>query len=183
MRYHAKLPISMPSLCAPEKIDEVKEYTKLQRFARKTTGHKVAFRSLHFADAQQYLQYLPECLLAQEVPAVFILEAPAVEGEAPVIPPHIDYRRLCGLNIYLEASGEITQFYTWDAKTKTNTVVEQFVAQPGDCWLLDTSVPHGVLLIKNKARRMLTFSFSQLTFGEVLAHVEQHTNGAQSTAC
>ena len=47
MRYHAKLPISMPSLCAPEKIDEVKEYTKLQRFARKPTGHKVAFRSLH----------------------------------------------------------------------------------------------------------------------------------------
>lgn len=183
MKYHAKLPISIPSLSAPDDIDEVKEYTKLQKYARKTTGHKVAFRSLHFADTQQYLQYLPPTLLAQEVPAVFVLEAPAVEGEAPVIPPHIDYRRLCGLNIYLEASGEITQFYKWDPKTKTNTVVEQFVAHPGDCWLLDTSVPHGVLLKKNTARRMLTFSFSQLSFDEVLAHVAQHAKDAQSAIC
>jgi len=183
MKYHAKLPISMPPLPAPDKVDEVKEYTKLQRYARKTTGHKVAFRSLHFADARQYLQHLPPCLLEQEVPDVFILEAPAVEGDAPVIPPHVDYRRLCGLNVYLEASGEITQFYSWDAKTKMSTVVEQFVAQPGDCWLLDTSVPHGVLLIKNKTRRMLTFSFSQLTFGEVLAYVEQHAKNADSVVC
>jgi hypothetical protein len=117
------------------------------------------------------------------VPAVFILEAPAVEGDSPVIPPHVDYRRLCGLNVYLEASGEITQFYKWDTSTKMSTVVEQFVAHPGDCWLLNTSVPHGVLLVKNKARRMLTFSFSKLTFEEVLSYVEQHVKNERSTTC
>ncbi len=180
MKHHAKVAIKIPSLALPAAVEQVKEYTKLQKYARKTEGHKVAFRSLHFGDVQQYLQYLPPALLEKETPAVFVLEAPAVDGEAPCIPPHVDYRRLCGLNIYLEASGEVTQFYDWDAETKENTVVEEFVAQPGDCWLLDVSVPHGVLLIKNKARRMLTFSFSQLTFGEVLAYVEQ---SAEDTRC
>ncbi len=178
MKYHAKVSISLPDLSLPEGVDQVKEYTKLQKYARKTEGHKVAFRSLHFDDVEQYLQYLPSALLEKETPAVFVLEAPAAGGEAPCIPPHIDYRRLCGLNVYLEASGEVTQFYDWNAETKDNTVVEEFVAKPGDCYLLDVSVPHGVLLVKGKARRMLTFSFSHLNFDEVLSYVEQHVERA-----
>jgi len=178
MNHHAKLPIILPSLASPDKIDDVRHYTKLQKYAKKTEGHKVAFQSLHFSNAEQYLQYLPPCLLAQEVPAVFILEAPAVDMDAPVIPPHIDYRRMCGLNVYLESSGEVTQFYKWDSETKINTVIEEFVAQTGDCWLLDTSIPHGVLLVKGKTRKMLTFSFSKLNFGGVLSYVKQHAKHA-----
>jgi len=148
-------------------ITETKEYTRLQKYAKNTVGNKVALKSLHFEAPEVLIQQLPQHLVLAERPNVFLLEAPATEQSASVVPPHIDYRRSCGVNVYLEAGGEVTQFYEWDSATGETTVVEEFEAKRGECWLLNTSVPHGVLLVKGKSRKILTFSFSSLTYDQV----------------
>jgi hypothetical protein len=70
--------------------------------------------------------------------------------------------------VYLEANGEVTNFYTWDQETKTATFDEHFCSDVGEAWLMNTTVPHEVKMITMKRRRALTFSFTKAKYEEVL---------------
>jgi hypothetical protein len=71
------------------------------------------------------------------------------------VPPHLDTPK-CKINYYIEVNNEVTFFYKWkDESFVDNTVfkvfpkehldiVDSFVAQQGDCYFLNTHVPHSV---------------------------------------
>jgi hypothetical protein len=80
----------------------------------------------------------------------------------------VDLNKTCGINIYLDTNGEVTKFYHWNKEERISEYEEEFCAQPGDVWLMDTSVPHSVDLVPGKARSMLTFSFTKTKYSEVL---------------
>jgi len=120
----------------------------------------------------QLLAQLPKAVLAVEVPHVFILQMEPSEAQTPVLGAHVDFNRSCGINIYLDANGETTHYYSWDEDSKALQEEERFVAEAGDCWIMDTSVPHSVSLVPNKARRMLTFSFVKSSYEQVLAAMQ-----------
>jgi hypothetical protein len=115
----------------------------------------------------ELIKQIPPSVLEIEVPQVFILQMEASDAQRPVLGAHVDFNRSCGINVYLEASGEITHYYHWNGETKTLEEEERFVAKTGDCWLMDTSVPHSVSLVPGKQRKMLTFSFVSATYDQI----------------
>lgn len=115
----------------------------------------------------QFIAQLPQSVRDIEVPQVFILQMDACDAQRPVLGAHVDFNRSCGINIYLEASGETTHYYQWDGEAKALHEEECFVAEAGDCWLMDTSVPHAVSLVPGKQRKMLTFSFVRATYDQI----------------
>lgn len=81
--------------------------------------------------------------------------------EIRLLAPHIHLEEKCVINFYLHTNGEVTSF--WEGKIEryddlstdngngylnvnpTNlTLIETFVAKPGECWILDTCQPHSV---------------------------------------
>jgi hypothetical protein len=119
------------------------------------------------------LEQLPKAVLDVEVPHVFIIQMDGADAELPTLAAHVDPNRSCGINIYLQANGERTQYYDWDSKSKTLTETEHFVAKQGECWLMNTQVPHSVSLIKNKQRSMLTFSFVNTEYSVIKEALER----------
>lgn len=110
---------------------------------------------------------LPIGVLRIEVPQVFILQMDPSDHKNPVLGAHVDFNRSCGINVYLDANGEITHYYKWDKEKKKLEEEERFVAKQGDCWLMDTSIPHSVSLVTGKKRSMLTFSFVHAKYEQI----------------
>jgi hypothetical protein len=146
-------------------------YDKRQKYNRRIdegfTLVPVNQYRLSAAVIERLLSQLPQSVLEIEVPQVFVLEMDAPKTLKPVLAPHVDFSRSCGINIYLEASGEVTHYYRWDGVDSTLKEEESFVAGVGDCWLIDTSVPHSVSLVPGKKRKILTFSFVKATYTQI----------------
>lgn len=156
-------------------ITHHKKYGKQQRYGKSIPWDGAAQAALGWgsetktiSDSERFSEQLPNNLLSLERPFVFILELPAVDVPNPILPAHIDYNKTCGINVYLETNGEVTKFYHWNKETKQAEYVEEFCAATGEVWLIDTSVPHSVILTPRKTRTMLTFSFVKLKYNEVL---------------
>ena len=116
--------------------------------------------------AKRFSELIPSI---SEIQAVMFLRIPAPDADDGMLPPHVDYGRMCAVNVYLKCSGETTQFYTWDTNTRNVVPSSHFVAEPMSCWLLDTSIPHAVRMKKGCERFLLTFSFSETSFNAVKA--------------
>lgn len=146
-------------------------YSKRQKYNRdideRYTLIPTATYSLPDAVVAQLVEQLPQAVRDVEVPKVFILQMEASDAQRPVLGAHVDFNRSCGINVYLEANGEITHYHTWNNETQTLAEDEQFVAEAGDCWLMDTTVPHSVSLVPGKQRRMLTFSFVSARYEQI----------------
>jgi len=100
------------------------------------------------------------------------------------IPPHTDSGIKSTINFYIETGNCLTQFYklTTD-KPKTKQVQNQsdgmiyneddlarttsFVAEPGEAWLLDVTVPHSVKPGGNFKERLAIAMSSTLCYDEV----------------
>lgn len=173
MNHAARLPLVFDtSSIKEERLVPHHRFTKVQRYGRNAAGTHVAYTQTYtLPNAYEFLIMLPHAVLALETPHVFLLEIPATEGDDPVLTPHIDINKTCGINVYLEAHGETTMFYKWDKKTKTSEFKEEFCAEAGECWLMDTTVPHAVRMVPNTRRRMLTFSFTKAKYEQVLGAV------------
>jgi hypothetical protein len=117
--------------------------------------------------ADQVIDMTPANLKVLETPQALLLRMSAVDALKPVLPAHVDYNRTCGINFYLEADGETTHYYDWDQSSKALTETASFVTSKGDCWLMDTSVPHSVTLKPNQQYLILTLSFTRASFSEV----------------
>lgn len=151
-----------------DKIKPHHKYGKLQKFARNLPGKNYGSETSSLENAKDFILQLPEQLLKVEIPSVFLLELPAVDVDDAVLPAHVDLNRVCGINVYLETNGETTTFYTWNPENRTSVYLEEFCAETGDCWLMDTTVPHAVNRVRNKRRRILTYSFVKTPYKKVL---------------
>lgn len=125
--------------------------------------------SLPEAFASQAIAVTPAAIKGLEIPQVFLIRMAATDALKPVLPAHVDYHRTCGINFYLEAGGEITHYYDWDQASRTLQETASFEASQGDCWLIDTSIPHSVSLKPNQQRLILTLSFTKASFAQVSA--------------
>lgn len=152
------------SVVAPHHV-----YTKMQRYGREFECTPAPLTTWSVSNPEAFTSQLPKELLDIEVPQVFLLSIPAVDADDGYFPPHVDYNKSCGINVYLQANGEKTKFYEW--KNKKVEFIEEFNAGSGECWLMNTSQPHSVALVKNKERSMLTFSFIKTPYNEVLKYV------------
>lgn len=155
-------------------ITPLRDYGKLQRYGKGMPGgldmvkDGWAARNNGLSNADAFIDQLPANLLRLERPYVIILELPASGVTNPVLPAHRDYNKTCGINVYLEASGEVTTFYNWNRESRECEYVEEFCAAPGEIWVMNTDVPHSVALVPNTPRSMLSFCFTKTTYSEVL---------------
>jgi hypothetical protein len=176
VKYAAKLdyPLDMSPLAAST-IAPLRDYVKMQRYSKNLPGDYAAQQAAGWVaknksidNADAFIDQLPNKLLSIERPYVILLELPASDAANPVMPAHRDYNKTCGINVYLEANGEVTKFYNWDRDKQQSEYVEEFCAAPGEVWVMDTDTPHSVTLTPNKARRMLSFCFIKMKYTEVL---------------
>ena len=168
--YHIDMSHLMASTIAP-----LRDYDKLQRYGKNLPGDHLAQRAQGWTaknksidNADRFIEQLPSRLLELERPYVILLELPASDVADPVLPAHRDYNKTCGINVYLEANGELTKFYHWDRETHESVYEEEFCSATGEVWIMNTDVPHSVKLVQNKARRMLSFCFTKPKYAEVL---------------
>jgi len=156
-------------------ITPLRDYGKVQRYGKSLPGDYDkqvrdgwAAKNKKLSNSDVFIDQLPSKLLARERPYVIILELPPTRAENPVLPAHRDYNKTCGINIYLETNGEVTKFYNWNRDTRACDFIEEFCAASGETWIMNTDVPHSVILVPNKARRMLSLCFTKLSYDEVL---------------
>lgn len=119
--------------------------------------------------ASQAIAVASAAIRGLEIPQAFLIRMAATDALKPVLPAHVDYNRTCGINFYLEAGGETTHYYDWDQTSCTLQETASFQASQGDCWLIDTSIPHSVTLKPNQQRLILTLSFTKASFAQVSA--------------
>lgn len=171
MKHATKLPIKIDlSSFREELLAPHQKYHRVQRYARGLTGTSIPYtETLMVLNEADFVSQLPEALVAIEWPSVFLLELPALAADDPVLPAHVDINKTCGINVYMNTHGEVTKFYQWSKDSRQSEYVEEFCADRGDVWLMDTSVPHSVDMVPNKSRRMLTFSFTKAKYAEVLS--------------
>lgn len=112
---------------------------------------------------------LPPSLMKRERPSVHLMAMPKPCPESRSLPPHVDRGRRCAINVYLACGGEVTEFYDADEKACTLSLVDSFIAKPGEAWLLDVSKPHAVMMREAKERLGLTISFRRVKFAEMAA--------------
>ena len=172
MKHCTRLPMSFDaSLLDDVELRFHRTYIKPQKYNRgldeKFTSVPTETFSLPENLTRHYIRSLPKAVLDIEVPHVFVLTMKACNADLPLLPAHVDFNRSCGINFYIEASGETTHYYDWNAEEKSLTEVERFVAEQGDSWLMDTSVPHSVTLVPHQARKMLTFSFVKAKYSSI----------------
>jgi hypothetical protein len=124
-------------------------------------------------DALCLYKVLPKKLLELERPIAALMTMDVPDVLNPMLSPHVDIRRKCGLNVYLECAEDSTEFYSWDCDSHELHKIAEFVAAVGDCWLMDTTVPHAVKLAPRSRRVLLTFSFMQTPYAVVKSLLEK----------
>jgi len=119
-------------------------------------------------DETEVLKCLPPSLLEIELPEVWVFNGKPNTDNAPMLAPHRDLVRLCGINAYFQTHGERTIFYQY----KHEDLVEEssFVAEDGDCYILNVDVPHAVALTPLHTRKLMSISFITTPYHEVIKH-------------
>jgi hypothetical protein len=170
MKHATKLPISIDLFpLVEELLAPHQKYYRVQKYARNLDGTSIPYtETLRVLNEAEFVAQLPEALVALEWPSVFVLELPALDAQDPVLPAHVDINKTCGINVYIDANGEVTKFYNWNQEKRQSEYVEEFCANAGEIWAMDTDVPHSVTLVPNKARRMLSFCFTKTKYNEVV---------------
>lgn len=91
------------------------------------------------------------------------------------------------LNWYVCAGGGITRFYTEnsvgsieepelytvEADIRTPTPCSSFIANDNECFLLDTSCLHDVILLSETRRTFISWGFRDLAFDDVLCYFDK----------
>lgn len=111
------------------------------------------------------------------------------------IPPHTDSNIMATINFYIKTSNCLTQFYSLNTDTPKTTQVENqtnghlfsihdlniednFVAKPGEIWLLDVSKPHSVHPTENSTidRVALCLQSRKFNFDEIVTMLQTTGN-------
>lgn len=111
------------------------------------------------------------------------------------IPPHTDSNIFATINFYIKTDNCLTQFYSLNTDTPKTTQVENqtnghlfsihdlniednFVAKPGEIWLLDVSKPHSVHPTENSTidRVALCLQSRKFNFDEIVTMLQTTGN-------
>ena len=176
MKHAAKLDYAIDTSCLAEAtITPYRSFARLQRYIQGIPADYEALaesgfsaRNKSISNEEHFIEQLPSKLVNLERPYILYLEIPAYDGPSPVLPAHRDFGKKCSINIYLETNQETTVFYKWNREQQISEYEEEFCAVNGDIWLMNTDVPHSVLLKQNKARHLITICFAKLKYNEVL---------------
>jgi hypothetical protein len=119
---------------------------------------------------ENILKQLPKGLLDKETPDIFFAKFTKSQ-HCDILLPHTDIGRRCGINIYLESSdNQITTFYNSNHETEQLEILETFVAQSGESWVLDTTVMHSVIMPDDSPRSFISMSFRKLKLKNLLEY-------------
>jgi hypothetical protein len=139
-------------------------------------GQGIGYYNIDFPQKGELMSIIPK-----EYHQHFTITLMKVNTE---IPPHTDSGIKSTINFYIETGDCITQFYKVSndvAKTKQVNgqsdgfvfdekdlkETNSFVAQPGQAWLLDVTVPHSVKPRGNFKERLAVAMSSTLCYDEV----------------
>jgi hypothetical protein len=143
-------------------------YTKEQRYSRAIkypyTPVNLSTYTLSASDEASIVSKLPQSVTTLEKPTVLIIKLAAPYDVHPMLPPHVDYKKKCSINVYLSANDDRTEFYDWDKANKALVSKASFTAERGSFWLMDTEVPHAVHLTPGTERILVTFAFANTSF-------------------
>jgi len=150
-------------------LASIKEHRRLQRYGvaamRQFDDYKpivaTTYKGLE-EDRQKALKQLPQEVLKLEEPDVWVF---CMEGDG-YLPVHVDPDRLCAINFYFDCSGEQTRFFKHEDGQLS--VVGSFVAEHGDCYLFNTSVPHDVNIKPNSPRKIFSLTFKTIDYDTLL---------------
>jgi hypothetical protein len=115
------------------------------------------------------LSTIPKSLLEIEIPEIIVNTIdPTKADKHAMLGPHKDKVRKCAVNFYVNPEGEVTKFYRYEPKKVIE--IDSFVAKKDECWILNTEIPHSVDLKPNHIRKIVSFSFINTPFDEVIKH-------------
>jgi hypothetical protein len=146
-------------------LQTIKEHRRLQKYGvaamRKFDDYKPIVATTYKGaeeDRQKALQQLPQEVLKLEEPDVWVF---CMSGDG-YLPVHVDPDRLCAINFYFDCSGEQTRFFEYDGDELS--VIDSFVAEHGDCYLFNTSVPHDVNIKPDSPRKIFSLTFKTIDY-------------------
>lgn len=176
MESFRKLKLNLPTDDADDldRLSLKRTFYKWQKYGLsllKTRDYEAVENSQYTLDSgktTRILALLPQSLLDVEIPEVWVFNGTPKTENSPMLAPHRDLVRLCGINSYFDTNGERTVFYRYE---RGNLYEESsFVAKDGDCYVLDVDKPHAVELVSGCTRKFMSISFINTPYSEVVRH-------------
>lgn len=118
---------------------------------------------------EKVIATLPQALKEKEVPRAFLMKMKRMSDKPNMLYPHVDRARRTAINFYITCGDETTQFYDADEKTQTLIPADSFCAKDGECWMLDVSKPHSVIMSAAPERVGLSLSYRRSRFEDLVA--------------
>ena len=121
---------------------------------------------------KQVINLLPDALKDAEVPRAHLMKMKRLSDRPNMLYPHVDRGRRVAINFYLLCGDETTLFFEPDKTTRSLTPVAEFCAEEGQCWMLDVSKPHAVIMNAARERISLSLSFRRSRYADLVRHLE-----------
>ncbi len=121
---------------------------------------------------KEVIDLLPDALKDVEVPRAHLMKMKRLSDRPNMLYPHVDRGRRVAINFYLFCGGETTLFFDPDETTRSLTPVAEFCAHAGECWMLDVSKPHAVIMNAALERIGLSLSYRRSRYADLVRHLE-----------
>lgn len=121
---------------------------------------------------RQVIDLLPDSLKDTELPRAHLMKMKRLSEKPNMLYPHVDRGRRVAINFYLVCGDETTQFYEADEATKNLTLAADFCAKEGECWMLDVSKPHSVIMNAAPERIGLSLSYRRSRYEDLVGRLE-----------
>jgi hypothetical protein len=121
---------------------------------------------------KQVIDLLPDALKDAEVPRAHLMKMKRLSDRPNMLYPHVDRGRRVAINFYLVCGDETTLFFEPVETTRSLTPVAEFCAEEGQCWMLDVSKPHAVIMNAARERMGLSLSYRRSRYADLVRHLE-----------
>ena len=121
---------------------------------------------------KRVIDLLPDALKDAEVPRVHLMKMKRLSDRPNMLYPHIDRGRRVAINFYLVCGDETTLFFEADEATSSLKSVAEFCAKEGECWMLDVSKPHAVIMNAAPERMGLSLSYRRSRYEDLAGSLE-----------
>lgn len=178
MSYFKKLPVSLDVdwvLSTPHELIQTTDIGKIERYKYASWGDMsmeptpLLMYSLTPEVEQKILGLLPDALKACETPRPFLMKMTRLSDKPNMLYPHVDRGRRVAINFYLVCNEETTQFYEADEEAKKLIPTENFCAKAGECWVLNVSKPHSVVMNGAADRVGISLSYRHTRYEELIS--------------
>jgi hypothetical protein len=180
MKPFKKLDINLDAewiLSTPHELIQTTDIGKVDRYKYASWGDQsieptpLLMYSLTEGVEKKIIDMLPDSLKEKEVPKAYIMKMIKLSDKPNMLYPHVDRGRRTAINFYLACGDETTQFYEANEEEKTLSLIDQFCAKEGECWALDVSKPHSVLMSMKKERIGLSLSYRKTRYSDIIGRI------------